>query len=206
MPPPQHFLSNRLRGYVCKSCLSKLRAPWRQQLPWTLRTFATDDRPKKGKGAWDLPHGTVRYFEQTPDGVRTEIKDNEDDAFTESLRKHLQILEERTGKGVNDLEEEDLQNLLRATLVDAQGEDALGELFGDPSLDPQAQAELKKALEAMTAQDEEMKSQIEFINSFDLNNLSDQDRSRLREELLKSVKKGMAHYSIRSSSTKLKCR
>ncbi|KUJ24049.1 uncharacterized protein LY89DRAFT_712987 [Mollisia scopiformis] len=184
MPPPQHLLSPRLRGFVCKSCLSKLRAPRRQQLPWVTRTYASDDKPKRRKGAWDLPHGTVRYFEQTRDGVRTELKDEEDDddaEFTESVKEQLRQLEERTGKTMYDLDEQDLQDILHGTLANTQEEDPL-KGFPDP-------AEIEKDLTAMAAHNQDIQAQMDLINSFDLENLSEEDRVRLREGLLGSVKK-----------------
>lgn len=187
MPPSQRLLSTRIRGFVCKSCLSKLHAPRRQQLPWAIRTFASDDKPRKG--VWDLPHGSVRYFEQTPDGARTEIKDEEDDEYTESVRKRLRELQERTGKTVDDLDDQDLQELLRGTLADTQGEDAVRTLFeDDPSQDP---AEVENILKEMAAHDQELQAGIDLIKSYDLENLSDEDRVRLREAVLASVKNGM---------------
>ncbi|KAE8447606.1 hypothetical protein EG329_010577 [Mollisiaceae sp. DMI_Dod_QoI] len=192
MPPPQHLLSNRLRGFVCKSCLSKLQAPQRQQISWTARRFASDDRPRRKKGVWDVPQGTIRYFEQTPDGVRTEIQDDEDDAFTESVRKQLKELENQTGRTIDDLDEEDIQRILRGLSSESKGGDTLGMLFKDDSLDSQDsqdQFEFEKAFETMATQDQEIKAQMDLVDSVDVDNLSAEDRVRLREALLGSVKK-----------------
>ncbi|CZR50526.1 uncharacterized protein PAC_00399 [Phialocephala subalpina] len=184
MPPPQHLLSTRLRGFVCKSCLSKLRAPRGQRIPWTSRTFASDDRPRRKKGGLDLPHGTIRYFEQTPDGVRTEIKDGDDDGAMDKLREKLKEIEERTGKTADDLDAQDLDDILQEISPGEEG-DALFDRYLENALsNEQGSAELGDDSETMSEEEQRMQNQLELINSLDVDNLSDEDRLMLRKMLL----------------------
>lgn len=190
MPPPQRLLSIRIRGFVCKSCLSKLQIPRRQQIPWIGRRFASDNRPRRPEGAYDLPNGTVRYFEQTPDGVRTEIDDEEDAAFMESVRKQLKDIENETGRTMDDLEDEDLEKILQNSSLGLEEED-LDDIFEDGSSSLREASELEDALDSMASKNEEMQAQIDLVESIDLDNISEKDRLKLRETLLKSVERGM---------------
>lgn len=192
MPPPQRLLSTRLRGFVCKSCLSKLQPPQRQYLPLLARTFASDNKLKKRKQALDIPV-TVRYFEQTEDGVRTELKDEDDDdeVYTETVMQQLKEIEEETGRTMYELNDEDLQRILQATMPKLEPENTEGLLL-NPFMGPGDPAEIEKKALASAAAHAEIQAKINFINSFDLENLSQEDRIRLRERLLKSQNKGMA--------------
>ncbi|KAH6666637.1 hypothetical protein B0J14DRAFT_196294 [Halenospora varia] len=95
MPPPQPFLASRIGGFVCKSCLSKLRNPRPQRGAWLSRSLASDQRPpsrpnrsKKSLASSSPqpePDVTVRFFEQTKDGERKEILDKDEESFYETL-------------------------------------------------------------------------------------------------------------------------
>lgn len=172
---------------MCKSCLSRLQAPLRRQLPWLTRSYSSDRKPKKKRGAWDIPHGTVRYFEQTPDGVRTEIKDDDDEAFTIQLREQLKKLEKELGKSWEDFEEKDLARLFHATQAEVQGEATLNGR-GKPSFGSQMPEDFKETLDAMLASNPELGSRLEPLKSLDVSHLSDEERSHLRAELIRSVR------------------
>lgn len=98
MPPPHHIISPSLRGFVCRSCLSKLyisqrRPPW---LTRSLRTVTAPPRTKKHKQDNSHPReriesrgpieSSIRYFDETPDGDRREVSNEKDEeAFMDSL-------------------------------------------------------------------------------------------------------------------------
>lgn len=195
MPPPQHLLSTRLRGFVCKSCLSKLRAPRGQQILWTARTFASDDRPRRKKGGLDLPHGTVRYFEQTPDGVRTEIKDDDDDLSMDRIRDKLREIEEKTGKTADDLDAQDLDDILQEISPGGE-EDALDGYLEKVLSEGQDSAEFEDSSEIMSKEEERIQNQLELINSIDVDNISDEDRAMLKGMLLEVAQKGMIAFLL----------
>ncbi|KAL3423542.1 pentatricopeptide repeat domain-containing protein [Phlyctema vagabunda] len=80
MPRPQPVLASKIRGFVCRSCLAKLQA--KPSTPWLARSFANQNSSKAKetqpeKKAPSEP--TFRFFQQTPDGRRIEIQDDEDD-------------------------------------------------------------------------------------------------------------------------------
>ncbi|KAJ5038767.1 uncharacterized protein L3040_006447 [Drepanopeziza brunnea f. sp. 'multigermtubi'] len=185
MPPPQHLLASKIRGHVCRLCLSKLQAPKRQSLQWNLRNINTNAgprRPKEAEGtlksparesqdpaaeslaeAEDLedlqifetmeevirerrrdaehgpsrpggvPRGAVRYFEETPDGVRTEIEDPLDDEATlEALEK--EILEDMTGDVEGFFESLHAQRAARAKSAEyPKLEDDIRKEFANPN-------------------------------------------------------------------------
>lgn len=187
MPPPQHLLSTRLRGFVCKSCLSKLRAPRGHQIPWTARTFASDDKPRR-KGGWDLPHGTVRYFEQTPDGVRTEIKDDDDDVSMDRLREKLKEIEERTGKTADDLDAQDLDEILQE--ISPGGDEGALDRYLERVLLEQDPTGFEDGSGPMSKEEERIQNQLELINAIDVDNISDKDREILKGMLPQVVQKG----------------
>lgn len=188
MTAPQRLLSSRIRGFVCKSCLSRLQASRQPRLPVAARGFAST--PQSRKGIWDTPLGTVRYFDQDENGVRTEITE-EDDELVDTLRTKLQKIEETTGKTMDDLDEDDLQNLLKEISAESKGAtDPDGFLEGGLP-DTKDDTEAEQALDVMTKQHTEVQSRLDFINSFDLENLSDDDRDTLRAGLLGSPNEGM---------------
>ncbi|KAG4433551.1 hypothetical protein IFR05_010976 [Cadophora sp. M221] len=195
MPPPQHLLASKIRGFVCRSCLSKLQPPQRQRIQWVSRSLTTDNVHSRQKGGTYPPsifeethgedraedeaefydesiiqtleeevrarrkdaaeHGGVpksafRYFEETPDGVREEVKDDiEEENTLAALEREIEDLKSGTGG-------------LRERLV------------GDGS-SPLA---------------DELRAQILEIERVDLENLSEADRLRLRKIVLRGLESG----------------
>lgn len=82
MPRPQSRLASNISGFVCKSCLAKLRSP--QQTQWLSRGIANRTRhkgqePREAKASQVVDsEPAFRFYEQTPDGRRTEIHDDGD--------------------------------------------------------------------------------------------------------------------------------
>jgi hypothetical protein len=104
MPPPQRLLASRLRGFVCRLCLSKLQVPVGQRQPWLSRNIANDNGPPKSKGEspWFtyLPEPLAKYFERDPGG---DTEPPDDEAFMESLEQSIRDLEEATGRSRQEL-------------------------------------------------------------------------------------------------------
>ncbi len=66
MPPPHRFLAPRLRGYVCRACLSKSRVIPQQQPSWLLRNATNGRGPPQVNGGTtqdDLPDGEQRPYD-----------------------------------------------------------------------------------------------------------------------------------------------
>jgi hypothetical protein len=118
----------------------------------------------------------VKYFDQTPDGNRTEIQeDPEEEAMIESLTSTIRDLENRTGQSLESLLEnpDGLEGILPE---DPDGDigiwaDASGE--ADP-------------LEALTLQNKELEARIRRLeNVTSSKNLSLENGLKIRETLLK---------------------
>ncbi|KAH6709637.1 hypothetical protein BKA61DRAFT_738629 [Leptodontidium sp. MPI-SDFR-AT-0119] len=195
MPPPQHLLASKLRGFVCRSCLSKLQPAQRQRIQWVSRSLTTDNVHSRQKGVTypasifeetqgegiaedeaefdeesiiqtlgeelrarrkdaaehatpgGVPKSAVRYFEETPDGVRKEVKDDiEEENTLDALERDIEDLKSGTG-GLRE------------------------KLIGDGS-SPLA---------------DELRAQILEIERVDLENLSETDRQRLRKIVLRGI-------------------
>ncbi|KAL2065096.1 hypothetical protein VTL71DRAFT_4236 [Oculimacula yallundae] len=195
MPPPQHLLASKIRGFVCRSCTLKLQGPPRQRTPWVSRSLTTQAVKSRRKGATQstahyeetpsedqadlgpefdeasilesleeeirarrkdaaehgpstpggVPKSAVRYFEETPDGVRTEVADDVDENALDAMEKDLEDLKSDT---------------------DVLMERLLG---GNTESSPLA---------------DDLRARILEIEKADLNNLSEDDRLRLRNRIL----------------------
>ena len=164
MPPAQPFVTTRIGGFVCRACLSQLRRPQRPRTPWLTRN-ATNGPPKAKRPKNKNEEPSVRYFNQTPDGVRTEAVDNLKEAAI------LKDVEERIGL----LEEEE------DGLVDEQPspEDVLDHLKKQYTV-PQ---DMLSAMNEMEAQMADMSS---------LENLSEEERANIRNRILNFGTEGMS--------------
>lgn len=194
MPPKPSFLSPSTSGYVCKSCLSKLRQnQCRPARPlWLARNIAHRASRKpfqptihtKLDDSQTTSEPVIRYWEQTPDGRRREKSHDEDQALLGRLESTLKELEKDIeGSALhgpqdagNDLAEYDDPFL--------EEEDEVGE--------PDMARELAKEL----GLPQEVQEQVQMIeaqlrrkrkNPNFLNNLSEEEKASLRAELLGSI-------------------
>lgn len=159
--PPTHLLTTpKLGGFVCRTCLSRLRRPQRPQALWLIRN-KTDGPRRQNHPQTKNKDPTFRYFDQTPDGTRKEAADD---------AKHAAILK--------DVEE-------RIRLV-GEEEDDLDELVGENEPSP---VELLRQVgkeyavpESMVSAREEMETQM--AEASNLETLSEEERSNLRNRLL----------------------
>jgi hypothetical protein len=183
MPPQQPFLASSIRGYVCRSCLSKIQKYHRPHAPWLARNVMNDNGPpgpkrlKSQKTVPDNPQTTsepvIRYWEQTADGQRKE-KGFEDDALIAKLESSIKDLEDDIGD-TSLLEKVDAER--NPWEEDEEEEDIEAALSKDMNLPP-----------AMQAQMEAIEAQLRRIeNDPDLENLSEEDRIKIRSELLSGV-------------------
>ncbi|QSZ35106.1 hypothetical protein DSL72_007970 [Monilinia vaccinii-corymbosi] len=122
MPPPPTNLTPSIRGFVCKSCRIKLQIPPRAS--WLSRNFTAQkplprsiDRVRKGpppsktkaQPLEQTEEPFYRYFDETPDGVRTEAKsDPEEDELLEGLQEAVREIKDDVGEvSAEELEELD---------------------------------------------------------------------------------------------------
>ena len=106
MPPPQHILASRLRGYVCRSCLLKILSPPKQKISWLSRHFAHSRqslRSERDVQTFPNPKSTFKIFEEATDGTRTEVEgdDAEDEVLMEALDVTIRELEAKSGKALS---------------------------------------------------------------------------------------------------------
>ncbi len=124
----------------------------------------------------------VKYFDQTPDGNRTEIQeDPEEEAVIESLTSTIRDLEKRTGKSLDSL----IENL-----------DGLGDILPeDPDGDIGAWADASGGsdlLEALALQNKELEARIRRLEDVTSSKSpSLEDGIKIRETLLRHSTDGM---------------
>lgn len=160
---------------MCRSCLSKLQVPQRHRPAFAIQSFATDNGSTKQKGATGAPpRPTVRYFDETPDGVRKEIPDDiDEESLIKALEDEIGPLPEGAAEAAANMDEEDMQSI--------QEDGPFSLPIGDW---------VDAALKPNFAQEEELKALAQEIASVDLNNITKEDRSRLRKLLLKDTVNG----------------
>lgn len=172
MPPTQRILASRFQGYVCRLCLSKTQVTLRQQPRWLSRSARNPrrDRPqsKEASQQVDLDIPEIRYFEQYPDGRRVEIKFDPLDGIEEELRDYENEKDKSMGVPV------DVESFRNA--------------------DYQPKVFLPDMNESVTglaeSTEEELEALIKRLDGIDFSTMSTEDRSKLREELLKSATTG----------------
>lgn len=161
MPPTQPFVTSRISGYVCRACLSQLRRSQRPQTPCLIR-YATDSssRAKPSKKKTEEP--LIRYFEQTPDGARTETVDNSTkSAILNDVEEQIRLLEEEGGDQGDDLVDED--------------EPSPVELLSHIGKQYEVPESMRSAIDEMEAQ---------MANASNLESFSEEERTSLRNRLL----------------------
>lgn len=178
MPPPHRFLAPRLRGYVCRACLSKSQVPRRQPPLWLSRNASNDRGPPQSKGVirqvgLPEPEPEIREFEQTADGTRIEIRDDP----LKEIEDEIRDIERQEGKSIEELVGPfDFESFLE----DDGEQTSYDPIMGD-------------SMAVVTKRTEELEAMVERINSIsDFSTLSTEDRSKLREELLNFVPAGIS--------------
>ncbi|KAI9640811.1 hypothetical protein NHQ30_010651 [Ciborinia camelliae] len=182
MPPPATNLTSSIRGFVCRSCRIKLQNPPRA--PWLSRNFTTQKTPlksidRRGTGP-ELASKTetqqleqdeepfYRYFDETPDGVRTEAQgDPEEDELLEGLQEAVREIKDDIGEvSAEELEELDEDD--------------------EPSL------HMEEWEDAMDAKIERLEAEVERLESITNKPgpMSEEDRQNIRNYFLKSVEEG----------------
>ncbi|CZS94591.1 uncharacterized protein RCO7_06655 [Rhynchosporium graminicola] len=197
MPPPQHLLASKIRGFVCQSCTLKLKGPPRPRIPWAIRSVSTETVHSRRQGAihptpdfkdpqvedqvedeaefdeesilktleeeirarridaaehgastpGGVPKSAVRYFDETPDGVRKEVEDDADGDTLDAMEKDL----------------EDLKSDTEVMLESLMG--------GNAGSSPLA---------------DNLRAEILAMECADLANMSEADRTRLRNRILET--------------------
>ena len=194
MPPPQPFFTSRISGFVCRSCLSQLRKSHRPRIPWLVRssTSSGPSRKKAPKGKIESATPFIKYFEEDSEGRRREIRDEEhaeNAAILESLEERMRIMEEAGedfGEEIKELEEEYAKYGTISLGDEQEGGLEEGEFRPEDLLKQSLQDfELSQGMKASL---EEMKSQM--ANASQLGSLSQEERMKLRERLLKGIAGG----------------
>lgn len=190
MPPLQPLLAGRIHGFICKSCLSKLRAPRSQRPPWLLRSVASDNgpprtkSPKKRKDSHNQHENegdpVIRIFDQFPDGVRKEVgREPGDEALLESLQSTIRDVKEEMGADgeEGEIDDEELQD----RVIGRHLQDMLpGEGFGG-FMSSQIESQMQEL-------DAKMDKRLEHV---DLAKMTAEERQKLREEFIELAKAGM---------------
>lgn len=163
MPPAHAIATSSIRGFVCRSCLSQLRRPQQPRTPWLVRN-ATGGPSRRPKNK--KQGASIRYFDQTPDGQRKEVVDDpEEIAMLKNVEEQIRLLEE---------EDE-------------------GELVEEEEGPSDPLVHVRKAFEVpddMMSAVREMEAQME--NMSNLKNLSEEERTNIRNRILKFGTEGMS--------------
>lgn len=191
MPPPHHFLAPRLRGYVCKACLSRLQVTRRGGPIWLSRNASSgrwSSLWKKVNPQTDQPEPVIREFIQTPDGVRREIQEDYLKEIGDEIKR------QKTGQGlpIDDLiDDDELEELLH----DEDAREQLDEMLQDA--DEEFSEEILESMfgetmEAMTKTGDELEALTDRLEkASEEESLSPDEISRIREELLQDITAGM---------------
>ncbi|KAM3086729.1 hypothetical protein ACMFMF_000670 [Clarireedia jacksonii] len=180
MPPPHNLLISSIRGFICNSCRAKLqllsRAP-RLSRNLTaqsslLQSESRNHRQPPPKSQADqsqtaqeeLP--VVRWFDETPDGVRTEAKEDPEEA---DLIEHLQDVVKHLKDDIGEAAED----------VDGDGE------FEMPDLESDYQDPMDRGIERL---EEEVHTLEKLINK--PGPMSGRDKQKIMDYFSKSSDKG----------------
>lgn len=183
MPPPHKLLTSSIRGFVCNSCRAKLQIPLRapplsRNLTAQSSLLQSEGRkhkqsPPKSQADQSQTAQTaqeelpvVRWFDETPDGVRTEAKEDPEEAeLIESLQDAVKHLKEDIG-GV-------------AEEVDGDG------TYEMPDLESEIQDPMDRRIERL---EEEINTLEKLINK--PGPMSSRDKQKIRDYILKPSDKG----------------
>lgn len=208
MPPPQHLLASRIRGFVCKSCLSKLQTPQRQRAPWVAarNISATAARAKgatkdadQGQADEAEPAIQVKYWEQDPEGNRKEIfeekEDDEERELKASIQQEVKHLEQKEGRPLEEVYKDIMgsEDDIRLEMGKRMGE-LIEEGYGDAAFEGPSDEDLA-VLESKSEEIEAHNDIIERYGGIDnIGDLSEEERLQLREELLPSIREAMGMH------------
>ncbi|KAG0650716.1 hypothetical protein D0Z07_2712 [Hyphodiscus hymeniophilus] len=188
MPPTQRLLAPGIQGFVCRSCLSKLR-PSRSQRPlWLSRSTASDNGPRKSRlfrakeGSHEQPRkdyeSVVRVWDETSDGVRTERgTDPGEKALLETLESTIQDMrQEMSAKDeTEEIDEDELQDrVLGRHMQDMVQGDGMVDMV------------VEEMESLMTKLDPEVDKRLEKM---DLENISEEERFKIGGEIFASLLK-----------------
>ena len=196
MPPPQHLLASKIRGFVCRSCLSKLQGPQRRRIQWTSRSLTTDTLHARPKGATYPASTTVEeapdelepefneesIIEALEEEVRLRRKDAVEHGVPKSSVRYFEETPDGTREEIQDgVEEENRLGILEREIEELKSdtgglmEKLLGNDPSQPGSSPLA---------------DELRAQIMEMARVDLNNLSEVERQRLRSIVLEGSDSG----------------
>lgn len=153
MPPTQNLLGYTIRGFVCKTCLSKLRQPLHQKTPQLKRTLASKNRAPKPSRPSAFKQAkeelSIRYYEETPNGRREEVlEDGEERALERDA--DLEELSRQAG-----IDHEDLIEAL-GNNADFLAPDKIFENMGDD-------ARIGQALQALQTQNRQLQDELQKL-------------------------------------------
>jgi hypothetical protein len=186
MPPPHNLLTSSIRGFVCNSCRAKLQIPSRaprlsRSLTAQSSLLQSESRkhrqsPPKSQSDQsqtaqeELP--VVRWFDETPDGVRTEVKEDPEEAeLIEHLQDAVKHLKDDIGQAAED--------------VDGDG------TFEMPDLESDFQDPMDRRLERL---EEEIHTLEKIVNK--PGPISDRDREKIKDYFLKPNGKGRFDFCL----------
>lgn len=127
----------------------------------------------------------VRIFDQTPDGVRTEVENGPaDEAFLESLQSTIRDVKEEMGQegATEDIDDEELQDRVIARHMQ--------NMFQGEALEGFLAKKLESQMDELNA---EVDKRLENV---DLEHMSEEERSKIREELYQLAKDGTTLFSL----------
>ena len=182
MPPPPTNFTSSIRGFVCKSCRTKLQIPPRA--PLLSRHFTAQKTPLRSidRGGKVPPLASktqsqqveqtdepfYKYYDETPDGVRTEAQgDPEEEELLEGLQEAVREIKEDIG----EVSAEELEEV---------NEDE------EPSL------HMEEWEDAMDAKIERLQAEVDRLEGITNKPgpMSEEDRQKIRNYFLKSVEEG----------------
>jgi hypothetical protein len=178
MPPPQQLLVSGTRGFVCRACLSKLRGPRPERLQWSYRRNITNgkgpSRPWESGQAQE-PAVTFRLWEETPDGKRVEIQpeppaEEDDDGSSEQPV-------DSEGNPLGDINDPATRDRIVKEARNATTKFMESSTFKDPV---KAETDLQ-----------DMKAFIDKVSKMDLDNLTPEERVKLRQEIMSGITWGI---------------
>ncbi|KAF7949862.1 uncharacterized protein EAE97_003371 [Botrytis byssoidea] len=192
MPPPPTNFTSSIRGFVCKSCRTKLQIPPRA--PWLSRHFTAQKAPLRSidRGGKVPPLASktetqqleqtdepfYKYYDETPDGVRTEAQaDPEEEELLEGLQEAVREIKEDIG----EVSAEELEEV---------NEDE------EPSL------HMEEWEDAMDAKIERLQAEVDRLEGITNKPgpMSEEDRQQIRNYFLKSVEEGKSQYEAETST------
>lgn len=187
MPPQQPFLASGTRGYICRSCISKLQKSYQPRSSWLARKITNDNRPRRSN---TTPKPVIKYWEQNGDGQRRENQ-FQDAAFLEKVERSIKELgddigDQRLQEDLQELEEVDAEDKSWEEQEEEQGLEDAYEEYINKSMG--VSNDVQSKTDAIYAQMEALDGQMRRLeDNPELENLSAEDRLRIRREALDGI-------------------